>query len=80
MTDAQVWTALAIMAAAFASLVTLTLTSIKAQLAGMRGEVSAEINGLRAEMNARFDTVNHKIDSLDRDVQAITNRWGRGEV
>lgn len=31
----------------------------------------AEIGGLRGEMNARFETVNTRIDGLDRDVQVL---------
>ena len=35
------------------------------------------IDGLRGEMNARFDTVNAKIEHLDRDVTMLTRRaWG----
>jgi hypothetical protein len=34
----------------------------------------AEIGGLRAEMNGRFDTVDARLDHLDRDVQAAVSR------
>ena len=47
----------------------------------VRSELRSEIGGLRAEMNARFeavdarfDTVNTKIEGLDRDVQLLMNR------
>ena len=34
----------------------------------------SEVGGLRAEMNARFETVGVRMDSLDRDVQAVASR------
>ena len=47
----------------------------------VRSELRSEIGGLRAEMNARFeavdarfDTVNTKIEGIDRDVQLLMNR------
>jgi len=32
----------------------------------------AEIDGLREATDAKFDTINVKLDTLDRDVQALT--------
>ena len=47
----------------------------------VRSDLRSEIGGLRAEMNARFEavdarfnTVNTKIEGLDRDVQLLMNR------
>lgn len=36
--------------------------------------------GLRAEMNARFETVNVWLDTLDRDVQALSERVFRNDA
>ncbi len=36
----------------------------------MRGEIGA----LRAEMNGRFDTVDTRLDHLDRDMSAVVTR------
>lgn len=33
--------------------------------------VRTEIGGLRGEMNDRFETVNTRIDGIDRDVQVL---------
>jgi hypothetical protein len=44
---------------------------MNAQIGGLRTEMNAQIGGLRTEMNARFDTVNTRIDGLDRDMQAV---------
>ena len=46
-------------------------TEMNGQIGGLRTEMNGQISGLRTEMNARFDTVNTRIDGLDRDVQAI---------
>ncbi len=72
MTEAQVWTVIAVLAATLAGFVTLTVTLI------MR-TVTAQIEGLRHEMNARFEGMNHRFDALDRDVQALTRRAFDGE-
>ena len=67
---------------------TMLMRTITAQIGGLRGEmvsgfssIRSEIGGLRAEMNARFeavdarfDTVNTKIEGIDRDVQLLMNR------
>lgn len=49
-------------------------TEMNGQITGLRNEVNGQLTGLRNEMNARFDTVNTRIDGLDRDVQAIVKR------
>ena len=54
-------------------------TELGAEVGSLRTELRTEVGSLRREMeffresvDAKFDTVNHKIDSLDRDVQALT--------
>ena len=50
---------------------------MRGEMNGLRGEMSAEMNGLRGEMNARFDTVDHKIETLDKEVAALAKKvWG----
>ena len=73
-TEPQVWTMIALMAAVFFGTMTLISTMFTRV-------VRSEIGGLRAEMNARFDTVdvrfdamNRRIDNLDRDVHTLTER------
>lgn len=82
MSDAQIWTALGILAAAFASTTTLTLLVLTSKIDGVRteiGGVRAEIGGVRAEMTARFDGVTHRLDNLDRDVHALTRKVWRDQ-
>jgi len=45
---------------------------VQREVGGMRGEMRASIDGLRESTHAKFDLVKVKIDSLDRDVQALT--------
>lgn len=85
MTEPQVWTVIGVLAATLASFVAASLTmitrtvnvqfervseKIDLKIDGLRGELKGDVAGLRGEMNAR-------LDSLDRDVQALANRvWG----
>ena len=33
-----------------------------------------ELGGLRTEMNARFESVDHRLDGMDRDIQLLMSR------
>ncbi len=85
MTEAQTWTVIATLSAALLGMITVVTTvlmrTISTQIGGLRNEmisglngVRSEMGGLRAEMNARFETVGVRMDSLDRDVQAVASR------
>ena len=85
MTEAQTWTVIATLSAALLGMITVVTTvlmrTISTQIGSLRNEmisglngVRSEIGGLRAEMNARFETVGVRMDSLDRDVQAVASR------
>ncbi|MBD3942128.1 hypothetical protein IF188_10505 [Microbacterium sp. NEAU-LLC] len=70
MNDPQVWTLIGVFTTIMLGGMTLMTTMIN------RATTSA-IDGLRGEMNARFDTVNTKIEHLDRDVNLLMRRaWG----
>jgi hypothetical protein len=70
MNDPQVWTLIGVFTTIMLGGMTLMTTLIN------RATVTA-IDGLRGEMNARFDTVNTKIEHLDRDVTMLIRRaWG----
>ena len=73
-TEPQVWTMIAIMAAVFFGTMTLISTMFTRVVRSEIGGLRSEIGGLRGEMNARFDAVNGRIDNLDRDVQFLMNR------
>jgi hypothetical protein len=79
LTEPQVWAALGILLGFLTATLTVTTRTITVQIGGLRNEIRSEIGGLRVEMNARFDTVNVRIDNLDRDVQALTDKvFGTG--
>ena len=79
---AQMWTAIGIMATAFAAMIGFSYRAmieqgkaITAQIAGLHGEVGAQMDGLRREMNARFDHLStrmDKVESIDRGVHALS--------
>ena len=64
MTEPQIWT----MIGAFAALMFGMMTMVSTVFIRV---LRAELGGLRAEMNSRFEIVGHRIDGLDRDVQAL---------
>ncbi|MCZ4299937.1 MULTISPECIES: hypothetical protein [Microbacterium] len=78
MNDAQIWTMIGsftvLMFSTLTVVSTLFVRIVRSEIAGLRTEMNGQIGGLRTEMNARFDTVNTRIDALDRDVQAIVKR------
>lgn len=94
MTEPQIWTIIGIFAATLLGTMTLLSTvltrSISGQISslrneimglmtGLRNEMTTGFDGLRAEMNARFETVNVRLDNLDRDVQALSERVFRSD-
>ncbi len=78
MNDAQIWTMIgcftALMLGMLTVVSTLFIRVVRTEIGGLRDEMNAQIGGLRGEMNARFDTVNTRIDGLDRDMQAVVKR------
>ncbi len=81
LTEPQLWTIIGVFAATLLGTMTLLSTvlmrSISGQITSLRNEMMTGFGGfanLRAEMNARFETVNVRLDNLDRDVQALSER------
>jgi len=73
-TEPQAWTLIGVFAAAVFGGFTLVVTSlsrvIRAEVGGLRAEMRGELDGVKHEVAA----VNKRLDRLDGDVQAITNR------
>jgi hypothetical protein len=65
MTEPQVWVLIGVFATAIFGMLTWQTISFNRAL-------KTSIDSLREVMNARFDTVDSKIEALDRDVQALT--------
>lgn len=74
MTEPQSWVLIGVFVTIMLGGMTLMTTLINrattSAIDGLRGEV----NGLRGEMNARFESVEHRIAHLDRDVTALVRR------
>jgi len=67
MNDPQIWTLIGVFAAIMLGGMTLMTTMI------MKVTTTA-VDGLRGEMTARFDSVETKIEHLDRDVAALSRK------
>lgn len=53
------------------------------QIGDLRGEVMGQIGDLRGEvagLHTRFDSLERRVDNLDTDVQAITDRLWRKDT
>lgn len=80
MTEAQTWTALGILGAAFFSMTAVVLRLSGNLLVTQIGRVTDRLDTMDARFESierRFDRIDTKLvrlDDLDRDVQAITKR------
>lgn len=85
MTDAQGWTLLAMVGVLLSVIGGLIVNQfhllrgyLDARFTGLEGSVDARFASLEGLMDARFAGVNHRLDALDRDVQALfRDRFGR---
>jgi hypothetical protein len=75
---AQMWTAIGIMATAFAAMIGFSYRAMTEQgktlatrMDGLRAEFNAHFQGLRAEMNARFDNLTVRMDNLTMRVDKV---------
>lgn len=64
MSEPQVWTLIAVFAAAMFGMITIVSTLFV-------HVVRTEISGVRTEMRSELGALHQRIDSLDRDVQAL---------
>ena len=78
MTEPQVWTLIGVFSAAIFGVLTLGFAALRSELRnsinGLRGELLGEIQVLSARVESGFDTVNQRIDYLDRDVQYLMRK------
>lgn len=78
MNEPQVWTLIGVFAAAIFGIQGIAISSFRREMKslgeGIRSELRSEIGGLRNEINARFESVNNRLDGLDRDVQLLMRK------
>lgn len=67
MTEPQVWTLIAVFAAAIFGVQGIALTSFRREMKSMRNE-------LMTKMDAGFAQVHNRLDALDRDVQFLMRK------
>jgi len=79
MNDPQVWTLIGSFTTITLGGMTLMTTLISRATTNAVDGLRGELNGLRGELNARFDTVDTKIEHLDRDVGMLMAR-ARGDT
>lgn len=79
--EPQIWTALGVLAAALASMITITMTSFNRTMQNLGARmdakfdaVDAKLASLREVMDVRFASVERHLDGLDSDVAALIKR------
>lgn len=86
MDDAQTWTLISFIGVFASGLLAITWAAFRdlgGRIDSLRDTIGARIDTIGerlAELSERLTRLEVKVDGLDRDVQAVTDRWGRGEV
>lgn len=70
LSNAQIWTMLGIVISLLVTVGGLTLATVRSGFDTLRTETTS----LRQVMEVRFDGVDHRLDRMDADIQALTNR------
>ena len=81
MNEPQVWAALGVLAAALASMITITTTSFSRTMQNLGARMDAKFDAvdakfaaLREVMDVRFSSIERHLDGLDSDVAALIKR------
>ncbi len=77
MTEPQVWTLIGVFAAVMLGGMTLMTTLLTRTISAKSDAAESRIESLRVEMNARFDTMDVKFSTLDREVATLAERFWR---
>ena len=77
MTEPQVWTLIGVFAAVMLGGMTLMTTLLTRTISAKSDAADSRIETLRVEMNARFDTMDVKFSTLDREVATLAARFWR---
>lgn len=71
LTEPQVWVLVGVFSTAIIGMLGWQTVMFHRALTTSIDSVRSEIQYFRESVDAKFDVVNHKIDALDRDVQAL---------
>ncbi|MFB7844345.1 hypothetical protein [Microbacterium sp. NPDC056052] len=77
MTEPQVWTLIGVFAAVMLGGMTLMTTLLTRTISAKSDAADSRIETLRVEMNARFDTMDVKFSTLDKEVATLAERFWR---
>lgn len=77
MTEPQVWTLIGVFATVMLGGMTLMTTLLTRTISAKSDAADSRIETLRVEMNARFDTMDVKFSTLDREVATLAERFWR---
>ena len=77
MTEPQVWTLIGVFATVMLGDMTLMTTLLTRTISAKSDAADSRIETLRVEMNARFDTMDVKFSTLDREVATLAERFWR---
>lgn len=92
--DPQVWTLISVFTTMMLGGMTLMTMQfsrvIRAEIGGLRGELSGEIRELRGDLSGRLeslegrltgriDALEHKVDGLDKEVANLATRFWRSQ-
>lgn len=70
----QVWALIGVFGAAVVGMFTIGFGSLRNEMRSIRNEMQAMRNELITRMDAGFESVNSRIDYLDRDVQFLMRK------
>ena len=72
--EPQVWTLIGVFSAIMVGILTIGFGSLRSEMKIMHASLSAEITSLAVRTESGFETVNRRIDYLDRDVQHLMRK------
>jgi len=81
--DSQVWTLIGVFTTMMLGGMTVMTTQfsrvIRAEVGGLRAELTGRMEGLEGRLTGRIDALENKVDGLDREVANLAARFWRSQ-
>ncbi|WP_431805868.1 hypothetical protein [Microbacterium paraoxydans] len=81
--DLQVWTLIGVFTTMMLGGMTVMTTQfsrvIRAEVGGLRAELTGRMEGLEGRLTGRIDALENKVDGLDREVANLAARFWRSQ-
>ncbi|WP_022890576.1 hypothetical protein [Agromyces italicus] len=74
--DAQIWTVIGVLAAAFAGTIAVTTQLMLKAFAAQVGGIGVKVDALRDEMVLRFEQVDHRMSRVEGQMDRFESRLG----